>query len=137
MISEEQMSVVLTGIDDNLWWERLRDMIKHCDFYKCWDSSGVLLKEYLQHCHVVIRSTWKGIITFKDDSCESFSKGLEHKLTNGLFWQLCTAKRKTELIWIPQINKVGYVFIKDSRVTVYTWKITDLLSVLSKKSESR
>ena len=34
-------------------------------------------------------------------------------------------------------TKVGSVTIKDGRVTVYAWKITDLLSVLSKKSESR
>ena len=35
-----------------------------------------------------------------------------------------------------QIAKVGYVIIKDSKVVVYPWKITDLLPVQIKKGRS-
>ena len=37
---------------------------------------------------------------------------------------------------MPQIDKMGYIIIKDGRVTVYTWEIMDLLLVLSKKGGS-
>ena len=47
MISQEQMSMSLTGVDNNLQWERPKDIIEFCGFYKCWDDSGVLVKEYL------------------------------------------------------------------------------------------
>ena len=31
---------------------------------------------------------------------------------------------------------VGYMVAEDNKVTVYTWEIKDLLSILNKKSES-
>ena len=33
-------------------------------------------------------------------------------------------------MWVFQIAKVGYTIIKDGRVIVYPWKITDFLPVL-------
>ena len=43
MISQEYIPVGLNGVDNNLWWERLKDMIKLYDYYKCWGNSWVLL----------------------------------------------------------------------------------------------
>ena len=32
--SQKQMSVGLASVDNNLWWERLENIIKLCGFYK-------------------------------------------------------------------------------------------------------
>ena len=44
MVSQKQMSIGLIGVDTNLWWERLKDMIKLYGSYKWWDNNGVPLR---------------------------------------------------------------------------------------------
>ena len=38
---------------------------------------------------------------------------------------------------MPQTTEVGYIIIKDGRMVVHTWKITDVLLVLIEKGGSK
>ena len=44
VISQKCILVGLTSVNNNLQWERLKDMIKLCGFYKLWGNNGALLR---------------------------------------------------------------------------------------------